>query len=520
MGANNTARKDKMNGLESLRPLFEGSGADAQLKAGGERETQWIVRCEGASSGFRLPNDRENLQFTTALACDQDCRALGTEGKNEPGAHMLEEISQPYMRWGLENIAREIVAKKAQLSVKASQLEPPQIQCMYAVVPFANRDDLIANIISGRGDGMHYSERPRQIMDGFAQSMSREALYYPVENTAVHFTHGVKDLRHAYEMSWLQAGLLPLLFVLTENRPPYQKGSDQRETRHTGIQARLALNTVTAHSNAERGLIPSFMAAARNEHEFLDRMLNTILHTPMIAYFNHDDKLQPAPKGVKLTPLDMKGYGPENISQFELAQSQFWWCFKYKLDPSGGHAFLHELRDFDSGPETVATASLIGGMLAFNNEARQTMFEVLEHKYGLPLLNDPETALRTIRRNLYAAYTRGDRTIHGSDRHLDIPFGDGRYTMLEFMRQDLLPMLEAEFRQDAAGALLEDLRFTTVTGMNNAQLWFDSFDSARAQYDFMKDVTADMNQYNQLANQPHSWAYVAISGRLPQLNKR
>jgi hypothetical protein len=98
-----------------------------------------------------------------------------------------------------------------------------------------------------------------------------------------------------------------------------------------------------------------------------------------------------------------------------------------------------------------------------------------------------------------------------------VPFGARGDTMMDFLRADLLPMLEQQYRGTAAADKLSNLRFVAQNGMTNSQLWYDTIKSAAQQYDAVRAMTAPNSGYNRLANQNKSWAQHYDEGNLPML---
>lgn len=546
MGAQNRERTEILKGPQTLIPYFQGFGDGPDMLGGAELE---IFLMRRAQNGFARLSDYENFKLVEAIQNGASTSPFGNEPAtpvtNEPEASQIETQSRAHRLSEIHFVGDEIAAHRATilrrareievtqdeindrrrlLRANASQLRPPSeplykgnlVASPFAVMPFGPAQDAIVNIISPRGHGLEYSDRPRLMVQSFCRAMSREAVLYPVSNVAVHFTHGARTLRHAFEMSRLQAALLPFFFILTENRPPYMNDRPERIMHHTGIRAHLALNTRTPANNQQRGLLPDFLFAARNEDDFIARMVDTVLAAPMIAYYDHNGTFTPVAPGEKLFPMAMQGKGPQNVAQFELAMSEFWWSFKYKLPRGNRGGLFHELRDFDSGPEVVDNIALIAGMLALNDSARADMIKRLERRYGIPLMSDPETARTIIRRNLRGAYHRGNPSMHpdAGTAHMQIPFGARGHTMLEFLRADLLPMLEQQYKGTASAAKLHNLRFVAQTGLTNTQMWYDSFRSADHMRKALHDITAPGAGYNRLASQGKSWAQHVDDGAL------
>ncbi len=545
MGTTSADHKEKLQGPQSLRPYYDGSSAGLDLNAGGEQEFMLMKRT--ARGAFEIVSDYENFRLMQEAA--RSGRLTSNDFSNEPPASMFELKTPPYpaertqdllarmdtVRASLVDIAgqmeiteEELKQARQAVSEGRSQLVLPQdplgredlLISPFAVLPHLTPDELIANVISPRGCGPNYSDRPRRMVESFRRAMPARTLAYPFTNTAVHYTHGVKDMQHAFEMSRLQSALMPFMFVLTENRPPYQNGSTRRTRTHTGIAAHYSLNLTTDFNKAQRGLSPDILWQAKDAADFRDKMIDTFLHTPMFAYLDHNGRFTPAPAGLRLTPLSMQGLGPENVSQFELSMSQFWWSFKYKFHPKLKGALLHELRNFDSGPAVLKNVSLIMGMIALHDGPRQALIDLLDKKYGLPIMREPMTASRVIKKNLKKALHRGSNNHNAKSdgRHLLCPFGANGHTMMDFLKDDLMPMLEQHYKGTATAEKLDTLRFIAATGMVDSEFWARCFTSEPAQRKGITDLTRDPKTYGNLLKQDKSWAQMHAEGRIPCLS--
>lgn len=552
MSTSSKNRTETIRGVETVLPYFGSAPENASLRLGAELELMLVKRTR--TGALLTASDYENQRLTDNIIIrdprDEKGDSLGrSDFSNEPPASMIELKTAPHSLKQIHNVPNQMDAIKAVLTHKLEQLEitadelaeaagtiaaanspmtlPDRplyrgelLLCPFAVVPFATPGEMMANIISARRgpDGVP-SDRPRLLMQSFSRVMDGRAVPYPVTNSAVHATHGVKDPRHAFEMSRLLAAMMPFLFVLTENRPPYQSGSEQRQNVHTGILMRSALNLRTPFNAARRGLYPAALWQAKDAGDFIRRMADTVLKAPMLAFWDHEGRYVPAPCESPPSPQDMKGLGPENISQFELAMSQFWWCFKYKFQPGEKGALLHELRDFDSGPATVANISLIMGMPALDDAVRRDLVGRLESKYGIPLMSNPGAARRVIGKNLHAALHRGDARQNpgAGGRFLLTPFGSRGHTMLDFLKQDLLPMLEEFYRGTRMANRIPALRFMAESVTTDAQFWNDCFSSPQAQTKGILDLTEDPENYHHLHNEGKSWPQLHAEGKLPFL---
>jgi hypothetical protein len=364
----------------------------------------------------------------------------------------------------------------------------------FACMPFASQEELVNSIIGPRQNGHDYSERPRQMINAFKEYMPPEAVAYPVTNTAIHWTTGVQSSEESFKLARLQTALMPFFFIYTENRPPYQNNSDETTNYHSGIRARRALG--------QRGLYPDFLFAVKDHNEFKDRTIQRVLKSPMMAFYNYEGAIDITPRGVTLTPENMQGYGPENISQFEMAMSQLWYFYKLK-GITGGEGTLFERRDFDSGPEVFQDLALVFNMLDFEPSACDQLIDILDKKYGIPVFEDPIKADGVIRHNLEAALHRG----HQGKRFVDTPFGDPQLgkTVHGFLKNDLLPMMEDHYAGTPQNEGLESWRFKAEYKTTNAQFWYDQFQSMDEQRGVIAELTSEP-EYHERYLTPQSWA--------------
>ncbi len=526
-------KKEVIRGPETLVPYFEGTGA-GPLRLGAELEVMLII--VNADGTLSLPDDETNKRLFARAAAGPDA----IHATEEPGTFMFETIGKPYTKDNVRFIGPEIAANTAVLgeilqepgiyaiAAPGSDVQPSDNHIVispFATVPFADPALCMESVISGRGEGERYSERPRLLMEAYRSYCEKNGMAYPVTNSAVHVTHGVSDRQHGFEMSRVLAAMMPFFFVLCENRPPYQNGSAERTNIHTGIFARQSLRTIFANAVEQRGLFPDFLFTAQNADDFFDLMIRKVLEQPMLSYWNHDGKFTRVEEGTIIRLGDMQGLGPENVSQFALALSQFWWSFKYKLLPGDGPSgMLHELRDFDSGPEVVQNISLIVNMLALDSDRRAEMIRKLEDDFGIPIMSAPGMAKAIIQSNMETALHRGNPSFNAPNMSRDIfllsPFGSKGKTMIDFLRA-LVNVMERHYWNDPeAKQQMDNLRFTAAFGMNNAQLWYDSFGSVEEQEEAIRALTADPQAYTKLYSSRKSWAQLFMEGRLPQLSPR
>jgi hypothetical protein len=140
----------------------------------------------------------------------------------------------------------------------------------------------------------------------------------------------------------------------------------------------------------------------------------------------------------------------------------------------------------------------------------------------MPLMSDPGKARAVVYRNTAAALHRGDTDYHpqSNGRHMLTPFGANGHTMQDFLRGDLLPMLEEQYRGTPSEKHLDTIKFIAATGMTDTQLWYDCFKSPEEQTKALLAMTEDFRDYNDLLNQGKSWAQLHAEGRMKWLKPR
>lgn len=476
MGANNPNKTDAIT-QEGLLQLFSGFGSDSPRTSGGENEIFFTF----GGPGFLLPNDDIHVTLTAPYRGEDS----PINYSDEPGAYMLEvKNDPPYAIVNLSNAPKDIWRQKHRLTVKMDEMGLKHSP--FSCVPFSSFEDCIGNIIGSRGAGATYTDRITTLMGAYEQhgllhTVSRNF----ITNDSIHWTTSVKTPQDAFQMARLQVAMMPFWFIYTENRPPYQNNSPERVDHHTGISSRKAL--------CERGMYPDFLFAAKDHRDFIDRMIEQVLHTKMLAYFDHNSKITAAPKNIELTASNMQGRGPEDISQFEQAMSQIWLHYKLKQSPDG-KGTLFERRDFDEGPETFQDVMLVCSMIDNDDTARHRLIHILEQGYGIPLFSDPATADGIIRHNMDAALRRGT----DGARFVDTPFGAASKgkTVHNFLNDTLLPMMEQFHQNTGMENMLHSWRFKAEYGMTNAQVWYDLFKSMDQQRGFITELMEESDYHD------------------------
>lgn len=499
MGAFNAGHREPIKSRDWLLGQLDGQGRYTELLAGGEQEVFLLD-----SSGILIEDARHQALRSKA-------ESVGVSVKPEPGAFQGEVNTRACSIADLHAVASDVQNQIA--TVIDTGAEMGIILSPFSIVPMARPSECRSKlIIPDPNDPTHYSHRPTVMLKAFMTHMGEEAANYPVVNICNHFTHGISDRRHFLEMARLNQALAAADFLLTENRTRFQRGSDKRINIHTGIFDRAMLNVRTPHNHGvRRGLSPDFLFAS-NQDEFFERYVDMILHARMVAFYDHNDAFKPAPPGKFITAQRMQGLGPETMSQFEMSMSQFWWRFKFKNTESG---MLLEHRDFDASPGSAAYTALVWGMLGLDDEARRSMIKRLDEKYGIPIMRQPDKAEQIIRRNMVAALHRGDPARHGTDRHLLSPFGSRNHTVLDFLRQDLLPMLEDYYQNRPEAAMLDNLRLMADAGYNEAQLWHDNLLTQDHMSGFMREMAQSPATMREAFATGTSWTSMAAGGDLP-----
>lgn len=108
MGRISKPKKQKLKGKETILPYFEGCHDNGDILGGAELEFMLFAR---ADNGFRLASDEENVALIEEMKAYQQTNRF--DFSNEPGAHMIEIKTDPYILESIENIPREILTAQA-----------------------------------------------------------------------------------------------------------------------------------------------------------------------------------------------------------------------------------------------------------------------------------------------------------------------------------------------------------------------------------------------------------------------
>ena len=226
------------------------------------------------------------------------------------------------------------------------------------------------------------------------------------------------------------------------------------------------------------------------------------MQRPMLTYYDFDLQMNVVPKGVVISPSNMQGYGPQNLSQLQLGMSQAWMNDKIKGKLSSGNGPFHEWRDVDSSPDAVESMNGLYPMLA-DREYRQRLMEALERDYGLPILSNPEAARTIINQNINSTLNRGQ----DGQRFVDATFGDPRLgkTHHDLLCDTILPFMEDFHRGTPMEKGLGPWQFKARHGMTDAQFWAVQFQCLEEQRAGVQELTANF-AHHAMMQCPQPWA--------------
>jgi len=335
--------QEKINTAQDLRDQMRFAGDQSAIKGGIEIE-------------FHFQDQRNHPEALT-LASDARVRDLkrflnrsAPVMVDEMGGQMGEIATEAYHLQDLPALMREITNTRRTIvdAALSMDLKPSP----YAVLADYDHRTFLENIICPTPDHPQRGERQRAMLQGFACHLTEESVDYPIQNSAIHVSHGARDLQHYYECYRRNAVLMPFLMMVNENRPPFIAG--QKQDTHQGIVARSALG--------QYGLVPPVIFQARDAEDFVSRYYDSLLSRPMLAYLDGDHFRAATERGV--TPPSFKQLsdrGLNTLSNAFQAMSMDWPCLKLsKIRNAAGHILGDRLetRDIDPGGHQPYSAAL------------------------------------------------------------------------------------------------------------------------------------------------------------------
>ncbi|MFP4313803.1 MAG: hypothetical protein ACLFR0_05690, partial [Alphaproteobacteria bacterium] len=282
----------------------------------------------------------------------------------EPNAAQAEHVSAPEQLATLQRLLDQMQYKRERIYEVCEGMGVKRNP--FSSMPHVDGASALKNMIKSSIEDPTRGVRQRLLMGAFGAA-NRGSPYYPVLNTALHYTTSVRDMDEDLEKGRRAQFLMPVLLTMLENRSPFNVGSNKgllSSTFNQAMAARLDLK--------HRGGIDENYFIANSGEELAQLKFHEVMETEMFSYYRPkvndkgevesefvpiDARKEKTPKFKELvdTPLGFR-------TQYYMARSQKWKWLKTKnlFDEKGAsHTLLQERRDFDPGIHQLQTMTLI-----------------------------------------------------------------------------------------------------------------------------------------------------------------
>ncbi len=414
---------------------------------------------------MRPPSNDQSYKLFSSLEFD---------GKScEPATTQIEHISKAIKPEDTGALLREMTQHCKRINEVGAQIG--LTRSPFATLPHLERGDIADSLIRPTAEDPMRGVRQRHLMAAFPAALGRDAATYPIANTSVHYTVGVRDMEDDLIKGRRAEFLMPFILTVLENRPPYNDGVhssyDAGRNRNHSMEARSKLGL--------RGGIDRNYFYARSADDLARLKFDDILRTPMFAFYKPEtdaagnkasvfSTLDAARQKIP-TFKDMIGTDLGFRSNFFMARSLCWRWLKSKNlydENCNAHTMLQERRDVDPGIHQVQSMALILSAVDFNEEAAKATDELLR-RYGLAADLWPDNGFEILQRSYDSALHRGDTNYHVSADYMDIPYGTGN--MWEFAAE-FLEILKGVHQSPELREALEPLEYIIETGNTDAQV--------------------------------------------------
>lgn len=438
----------------------------ANLRGGIEIEFHFQDLQKNGPGELSLASDARVLDLKQAL------KKRKITMTDEAGGQMGEICTTAYQLPDLRQLMQDIRQTRNRIfdTAQAMDLKPSP----YAVLADYNRAAFNANMVGPLDGQPERGARHRGIVAGLAAHLPPQASAWPLQNTAVHISHGAKDLEHLYSCYRRNVFLMPVLLMLMENRPPFIAG--EKQSRHMGLVARQALG--------ERGLVPDIFFESRGAEDFVNRLYTRILNRPMYSWLEGD--IYHSAKDNGQTPPtfeDLKTRGLNTASNALQALSMDWPFQKLaKIRTASGEILGERLetRDIDPGNHQPFTAALAVLLPAMSDKCGEEI-DALLAAYGFDVEN-PAQSREAFNAAVAAATHRGDC-------FLDIPYGVS--TMADFAKE-YGRILQRHARLAGVEDYLSPLVHICETGRSDAKVLAERLTTYDDVLAFQKHYDADI----------------------------
>lgn len=432
------------------------------------------------------------------LFADTEMGEQGFSLSPEPNAAQAEHVSEPQTLNTIIKLFEEMQLKRTRINEIMKDMNA--MRCPFSTMPHITGDQAFENIIKPSEDDPERGVRQRFLMQAFFRAMP-DSPYYPILNTALHYTTAVKDMDDDLEKGRRAQFLMPFLLTLMENRSPHNKvGGALSKVFNQSMQPRLSLGV--------RGGIDNNYFQANSGEELAQLKFEDVLNTEMMAHYsfgflrtkNSVPKFNVTDATVKTLPKysDFLGKGRlGNRTNFLMARSQQWKWLKTKnlFDSETGqaHTLLQERRDFDPGIHQLQTMTLILAALDHGDSVAEQVDDLLK-KYGFDESKWDDNGLMLLENSLKSAFYRGNEAFHGTTEFMNIRYGNGN--MHEFARE-FMRIIDVFYKYldyktgSKLSAKLKPMRYIVDTGRTDAQVAAELIKSPDANLPFIREFNPE-----------------------------
>lgn len=463
----------RVRGLEDVRDLFypEVSG-DFKPRCGTEEEGFYVYK-----DNLQPIKDATNVELVRRL------KAMGISTSPEPSPSQLEHVTDAYTYEELGKVCADMHEKRVAIHNVCESLGIMRVPM--PSIPHVSSQQALSEYIQPTLDDKSRGVRQKGLMTGPFQSavLSSEGYDYPVKNTVIHYTCGVRDMDEKLKNGRRKQFLQPAIILLMENRSPFDYGTKNRHTWKKDIsqsmRARLVLGA--------RGGIDNNYFNANTGDELAQLEYEDIISHPMFARYlpmktesgSLKSDFELLTLGKQSVPsfagLIEEGSELANRSNFLMARSLMWRWLKSKNtfendaeQNINAIGLLLEVRDIDTGIFQADCTPLIYAPMDFDPDFAGQVDDLLA-KYGFDSDNYDDNGLLMLERARFSAYYRGNERIHGNSDFLNIPYGSGN--MHEFIKE-FVDMLDQYYAKNIPQLRdqLRPLKYIAETGNTDAQI--------------------------------------------------
>jgi hypothetical protein len=398
-------------------------------------------------------------------------------GSVEPDAAQAEHVSEPKTLQTIQHLFEQMQSQRQRLYNVCENIGVSRNP--FSTVPHVDGHMALKNIIKPSEEDKTRGVRQRLLMSAFGAA-NPGSPYYPVLNTALHYTTAVRDMDDDLVKGRRAQFLMPFLLTLMENRSPFNAGSNKgllSATFNQAMAARLDLGS--------RGGIDDNYFLASSGEELSRLKFDEVMHTEMFAYYrpavneNGETVSEFVPIDARKEKMvkfgDLAGTPLGYRTQYYMARSQKWKWLKTKNifdDKGNGRELLQERRDFDPGIHQLQTMTLILAAIDHDEGVANAVDDLLS-VYGFDAAKHDDNGFALLQNSLASAYYRGNEAFHGTTEYMNIRYGNGN--MQEFGKQFMKIMDEFYAQYDKTHGAdmvskLNPMRYIIETGRTDAQV--------------------------------------------------